>query len=196
MNPRTAFSLLAILLPVSISIHEETSNDVASKFESLISMIPADGQSSFLVPATPDQFKNAATALSKRIPNSKLPADIQTLYQICGGQRWQTTYANQLFPNFALNPIDNAIRDYEEICLLYQRHGVPSESSEFPNTWYDYSLFPFGWAPGTGTVYCIDIRTDKIYSFNPDGGIQFKEYESVSDLLEESIRFRFNEYGG
>ena len=170
---------------------------IRSQFLKLIAKLPEDARNAFLPPPTENQLIAASNALAERNPNAKLPDDVIELYRACGGQPWETKYEHELFPMFSLNPIERAISDYREICDLYEFDAKPyeSEGCELPNTWWDYRLFPFGWAPGSGTVHGILVDTGQIYDFNPDGGIYKKQFESIADLIEKSIEFQKDEFG-
>ena len=170
---------------------------IRTQFAKLIAKLPNDARAAFLPAPNDQQLLAASNALAKRIAGAELPDAIIELYRACGGQPWETKYEQELFPMFSLNPIDRAISDYEEICDLYEFDAQPyeSEDCQFPNTWWDYRLFPFGWAPGTGTVHGVLIDSGEIYDFNPDGGIHKKQFESILDLIETSIRFQIEEVG-
>ncbi len=164
-------------------------------FTELIEKIPAEAREAFLPIPASEQLEAASEALAQRTPGAKLPSEIVELYETCGGQPWEINYEDELFPTFGLNPLERAISDYKELCNLYEFDAKPYETNEFPKTWYDYRLFPFGWAPGTGTVHCVLVDNGEIYDFNPDGGIHLKRFESVQDLLEKSLEYQAKEFG-
>ena len=163
----------------------------------LIALLPQEARVEMLPPVTGEQIDQASAAIGKRLGDPFLPAEIETVYRTCGGQRWETPTEHFLFPSFTINPIERAISDYEEMCNLYEINVLPDETQtlEFPKTWYDFRLFPFGTSFGTGTLYCIATHTGQIFSFNPDGGIHVCEYDSFEDLIEKSLRFQQDEYG-
>ena len=191
----TLFFLTAIAAIAVYMTDRHLNPSVSDLFHDLIARIPKEGQDEFLKPATQAQLKLADDAISQRLPDAKLPRSVKTLYSIFGGQPWDSTYETDLFPSFALNPIENAISDYRETCGLLDEYAKPHETEEFPNTWYDYRLFPFGYAPGTGTLHCVNVKTEHIYSFNADGGIHFRKFESIEDLLRQSIEHQIHEHG-
>ena len=161
----------------------------------LIAMLPDEARAEMVPPATNLQIAQASATIGKRLAEVELPEEIAAIYRTCGGQKWETPTEHYLFPFFTVNPIDRAIADYEEMCNLYEINVLPDETSEFPKTWYDFRLFPFGTSFGTGTLYCFATHTGQIFSFNPDGGIHICEYDSISDLIEKSIQFQREEYG-
>lgn len=185
--------LTTIVAIVSCVVERRLNPTDSDLFRTLLSKIPREGQSHFAPPVTNRQLESANHEISKRIANGHLPNSVKILYRHCGGQPWYTASHHELFPSFSLNPIDNAIRDYQETCELYES-VIPHEKDVFPKTWYDYHLFPFGYSPGTGTLFCVDIRTEEIYNFNPDGGLMPLKYKSIKDLLRDSIEYQRQEY--
>jgi len=191
------FSLTTLLIVMTASVcvvyyvNERLNPSVSTLFRTLSSIHP-EAVDTLLQPATDAQIARAEAAMSTHIPDAKLPPDLIRLYNTCSGQK-RTDADSDLFPQFRLRPIDDAISEYDAICDLYDEFAAPHETEPFPNKWYDYRLFPFAWSPGTGDVYCVDIQSENIFWFNPDGGIGSKKYDSVRDLLQESIQFQRDE---
>ena len=201
MRPPTSYSLSSLLLLTTLVsccvyfVNRRLNPSIPELFQNLLAKIPPGGQKMLQKPATAQELDAADKAIAARLPGAKLPDNIKKLYALCSGQPWGTHVDDRLFPNFALNPIQQATENYQEFCSLYDFHVLPTETHTFPNTWYDYRLFPFAWQSSSGSCYCVDVQTERIYSFNPDGGISFKEYDSVRELLEKSLEFQRKELG-
>ncbi len=165
---------------------------VEASFIELIALLPKYVRQSFLPVATPEQIANATNVLSSKLPDVQLPSSIVALYKTCGGQPRQTAFEDHLFPGFRLISIETAIKEYKERCNLWDVYLADEVDTEFPNKWFDYRLFPFGWA--NGTVYCVDVLAGKIYYHYCDGGIATTEHESVLDLIEASITYHQKEF--
>ena len=201
MRLRTSYSISSIVLLTTLVaccvyfVNRRLNPSLPELFQNLLAKIPPDGQVMLQKPATAQELDAADNAIAARLPGAKLPDNIKKLYALCGGQPWGTHSNNYLFPTFTLNPLQKATADYQEFCSLYDFHVRPSETTVFPETWYDYRLFPFGWQIGSGACYCVDVETERIYSFDSDGGIAFKEYDSVRELLEKSLDYQRKELG-
>ena len=102
---------------------------------------------------------------------------------------------DDLFPGFAFLPVSNAISEYSELCALlrdndpyYDDPDPYAPQKEWWEKWFDPILFPIGWTPGgSGCLFLLHLQNERIWRFNPDGGLGSCEYDSMDDLLDKSI---------
>ena len=161
------------------------------KFKQLLAVLPAEISSLLREPANAGAIQIANSRINDRGFNSDLPEALVDLWMIHDGQSGNEF----LFPNFAFLPVARAIEEYSELCAhlqesdpYYDDPDPYAPKQELWEKWYDPILFPIGWRPGSGCRYLIHIQNERIWYFNPDGGLGAGGYASIDDLLEKAIQ--------
>ena len=170
-----------------------------NKFEYLISLLPSQVSSTLRPNTNAGAIHVANCRIAENGLSVELPQALVDIWMLHDGQ-----HGNEyLFQDFALLKVAKAISEYSELCCLlrendpyYDDPDPYAPKQELWEKWYDPILFPIGWTPGSGCLYLVHLQNEQIWHFNADGGLSGGRYNSIDDLLQETIEFYLEDANG